>query len=81
MNRQTSSVANTSVAIYVTQASYVLRNLPAKLAFNYVVAVDNLRYVAKLIFTETVGFCAFLNPGFFQNMLRGVLAYTNNIGQ
>jgi hypothetical protein len=78
---QTPSVANASVTIYITQASYILSNLPAKLTFHDVIAVDNLCYVAKLIFTKFAGLCAFFDPGFFQNLRRGTFTYTNNVGQ
>jgi hypothetical protein len=80
-NRQTPSMTKTSVTVDVTQASYVLGNLSAKLAFHDIIAVDNLGYAAKLIFTELAGLCAFVNTGLFQNLLRGVFTYTNNIGQ
>jgi hypothetical protein len=80
-NRQTPSVANTSVTIYIAQASYILSNLPAELTFHDVIAIDNLRYMAKLIFTEFAGLCAFFDPGFFQNLRRGIFTYTNNVGQ
>jgi hypothetical protein len=80
-NRQTSSVANAPVTTDITQASYVLSNLPAQLTFNDAIAVDNLCYVAKLIFAELAGFRAFIDPGLFEYLLRGALAYADNIGQ
>jgi hypothetical protein len=45
-NRQASSVAKAAVATDITQADNILGHLPAKLAFNDTIAVDNLRYVA-----------------------------------
>jgi hypothetical protein len=74
-------MANASVTIYVTQASYILSNLPAELTFHDVIAVDNLRYTAKLIFAKFAGLCVFFDPGFFQNLRRGMSTNTNNVGQ
>jgi hypothetical protein len=58
-------VANAPVTIYVTQASYVLSNLPAKLAFHDAIAVNDLRYVAELVFAELASLCVFFDTGFF----------------
>jgi hypothetical protein len=80
-NGQTSSVASSPVTIYVAQTSYVLGNLPAKLAFHDIIAVDDLRYMAELIFAEFAGLGVLFDPSFFQYLLRGIFANTNNIRQ
>jgi hypothetical protein len=49
-DRQTLSVANAFITVYIAQASYILSNLPAKPASHDVIAVDDLRYPAKLVF-------------------------------
>jgi len=80
-NRQTPSVTNPPVTIYVAQTSYVLGNLPAKLTLYDVVAVDDLRYMAKLIFAELAGFRTLFDPGFLQYLRRGVLTDADNVRQ
>jgi hypothetical protein len=64
-NRQAPSVTNAPVTIDIAQASYILRNLPAKLTFNSIIAVDNLRYPAEFIFTELAGFCLSFDTSLF----------------
>jgi len=54
-------VANASITGYVTQSSDILSNLSSKLAPHDVIAVDDLRYPAKLVFGEFTGFCAFFD--------------------
>jgi hypothetical protein len=63
---QPSSMAKASVTSDIAQTSYVLGDLPAKLTFDDAVAVDNLRYLAKLIFAE---------------LARLALAYTDDVSQ
>jgi len=74
-------VANASVTTYIAQAGYILCNLPAKLTFHDVITVDNLRYAAKLVFTELAGLCTSFDTRFFQNLFRGIFTYTDNISQ
>jgi hypothetical protein len=80
-NRQTPSVANASVTGYISQSSNILSDLPAKLASNNVMTVNNLSYPAKLVFGEFAGFCALPNLGLFQNLFRGIFTDAKNIGQ
>jgi hypothetical protein len=80
-NRQTPSVTNTPITGYITQSSDILRGLPAKLTSHDVIAVDNLSYLAKLIFAEFASLCAFFDSGLFQNHFRGIPTYTMNICQ
>jgi hypothetical protein len=68
-NGQTFSVADPPVTIDITQASYILCDLPAKLAFHDIITVDNLRYVAEIVFRELAGFRAFFDARLFQNLL------------
>jgi hypothetical protein len=80
-NRQPLSVTDASITVYIAQASYILSDLPAKPASHDVIAVNDLRYPAKLVLAQLAGLCAFFDPGFFQDLFRGVLTYTINIGQ
>jgi hypothetical protein len=64
-NGQTLSVAKPPVAIDITQASYILGNLPAKLAFHDIIAVNNLRNAAKVILAELGGLRALVDAGLF----------------
>jgi hypothetical protein len=57
-------VAKAAVTSNIAQASYVLGHLPAKLAFDDAITVDNLCYVAKLVFTELSGLGGFVDTGF-----------------
>jgi hypothetical protein len=70
-----------SVTADIAQASDVLSHLPAKLTFDDAIAVDNLRYLAKLIFAELARLGALFDPGFFQYLLRRTLAYTDDVSQ
>ena len=49
-NRQAVSVTNTSVASYIAQAGYILRNLATKPAFDNILTVNNLAQPADFIF-------------------------------
>jgi hypothetical protein len=80
-DRQASSVTNASVTVYIAQPSNILSYLSAKLTSYDVIAVNNLSYPAKLIFTEFAGLCTLFDPGFLQDLSRRVFAYTGNIGQ
>jgi hypothetical protein len=80
-NWQAPSVANAPVALYVAKPSDILSNLSAELASDYVIPVDNLRYLAELVFAEFAGLCVFFDPGLLQYLLRGMLTNTNNVGQ
>jgi hypothetical protein len=51
-NRQTLSVANAPITVYIAQAGYILSNLPAEPTPHDIIAVDDLRYAAKLIFAQ-----------------------------
>jgi hypothetical protein len=78
---QTPSVTKAPVTTDVAQTSYVLGNLPPKLTFDYAIAVDDLRYLTKLIFAELVGLGALVDPGFFQYLSRRALAYADDVSQ
>jgi hypothetical protein len=73
-------VAKASIAVYVTQASDILSDLPAELTAHSIIAVDYLRDAAKLIFGEFAGLCVLVYLGLFQNLLGGMSAYTIDIG-
>jgi hypothetical protein len=64
-DRQTLSVADAFITVYIAQAGYILSNLPAKAASHDVIAVDDLRYSAEFVFAELASLCAFFDPGFF----------------
>jgi hypothetical protein len=80
-NRQTLSVAYTSVTIYIPQSRDILNNLSAKLASDNIIAVNNLIYSAKLVFTEFVGLYMSFDLRFFQNLSRRIFTYAVNIRQ
>jgi hypothetical protein len=64
-DRQSLSVANAFITVYIAQSSYILSNLPAKPTSHDVIAVDNLRYAAKLVFTELAGLCVSFDTSLF----------------
>jgi hypothetical protein len=68
-NRQAPFVTKASVAVYIAKASDILKNLSAKLTSHSIVAVDYLRYPAKLVFGEFAGLCILIYLGLFQNLL------------
>jgi len=74
-------VTKASVTTDVAQTCYVLGDLPAKLTFDYTIAVDDLRYLAELIFAELVGLGVLVDPGFFQYLPRRALAYADDVSQ
>jgi hypothetical protein len=74
-------VSNPPVTTDITQTGDVLGHLPAKLTFDYAIAVDDLRYLAKLIFGELVRLGGFFDPGFLQYLPRRTQTDTDNISQ
>jgi hypothetical protein len=78
---QTPSVPNAPIACNITQTRDILGDLPSKLPANNIVAVDNLRNPAEIVFSQLTGLDIFLDSGLFQYLSGGMLTYAYDISQ
>jgi len=80
-NRQSSAMADASVALDIAQTSYVLRVLSAQLTFDHVVLFHVRGQIAQLVFAQILGSHALVDADGFEDLGRREPAYPMDVGQ